>query len=414
MSMRKNLLSLSVVGGSLLFGLSMLFTSCEGTLDDVFGEWDRPSGNDPAYSVTSITLDETSLELFVEGGEKTATLTATLVGDPGNEKVEFSSGDDTKATVDPTTGEVTAVSGGEVTIYANIGPTLQAQCKVMVYDRLHNISTDGAANIPDEKLWMITGNGSDKITIGEGSIAYLKDVTITTTADPCIETTGMGEIYLVDGTTNTMDAHSATKLAAIDTKGGQLTIFGQTEGTGKLIATGGDYGAGIGGSLNGNYNSIVIKGGEIEANGGSGAAGIGSGQFDGASSFYTNGDIIILGGKVTAKGGVGAAGIGTGVQASGTNPATCGAIKIDKTVVSVTAIMSSGAQEPIGKGHSDVSTYPVCGAIFFDTQEVAESAHGGASAYTTAPTNGNTYGGLKLAKTDTSLSGDTWTLTPAP
>lgn len=389
-----------------LFSLSMCLTSCE----DVLGHWEKPAPLVPGdgYSVTSISLNKTSLELFVEGGEKTATLTATLVGEPGNEKVEFSSSDDTKATVDEETGEVTAVGGGEVTIYANIGPTLEAQCKVMVYDKLHDINT-GAANIPDGKLWMITGNGSDKITIAEGSSAYLKDVTINSTTGSCIETTGMGYIYLVDGTTNTMNG--AANFAAVNTADGQLTIYGQTEGTGKLNAKGGQYGAGIGGNLNGNFKAVTILGGVIEANGGSDAAGIGTGQFNDASSSYTNGNITISGGKVTAKGGYNAAGIGTGYLLHGTSPATCGAIKIDKTVVSVTAIKGSDAPDPIGKGRDTSTSEPICGAIFFGTEKVADAAHDGASAYTTAPTDGP-YGGLTLAITTTKNTNDTWTLTP--
>ena len=388
-----------------LFSLSMCLTSCE----DVLGHWEKPTPKIPEFNVTSISLDKTSLELFVEGGEKTATLTPTLVGSPGLHKVGFSTSDPNVATVDEETGEVTAVGGGEVTIYANIGPTLEAQCKVMVYDKLHDIST-GAANIPAGKLWMITGNGSDKITIAEGSSAYLKDVTINSTTGSCIETTGMGYIYLVDGTTNTMIT-TKDNFAAVNTADGQLTIYGQTEGTGKLNATGGRYGAGIGGNLNGNFKAVTILGGVIEANGGSDAAGIGTGQFKDASSSYTNGNITISGGKVTAKGGYSAAGIGTGYILHGTSPATCGAIKIDKTVVSVTAIKGSNAPDCIGKGRSVDTSEALCGAIFFDTQKVADAAHDGASAYTTAPTAGP-YGGLTLAISTTKNTGDTWTLTP--
>ena len=384
-----------------LFSLSMCLTSCE----DVLGHWEKPAPLVPGdgYSVTSISLNKTSLELFVEGGEKTATLTATLVGDPGNEKVEFSSGDDTKATVDPTTGEVTAVGGGEVTIYANIGPTLEAQCKVMVYDKLHDIST-GAADIPAGKLWMITGNGSDKITIAEASSAYLKDVTITTTTGSCIETAGIGEIYLVDGTTNTMNATGADNFAAVNTAAGQLTIYGQTEGTGKLVAKGGYGSAGIGGNTIADFKTIVIMGGEIEATGGNGAAGIGSGFCRaGAPTDMLSGDITISGGKVTATGGDDAAGIGTGYGANDTYHVSCGSITIEKTVVSVTATKSASAPYPIGKGKGDfVVSEPVCGNIFFSTVPVAP-----AGAYSPEPADGNTYDGLKLA-----ISGNTWTLTP--
>jgi hypothetical protein len=33
------------LGGAILFALPLFLTSCEGTLDDIFGEWSRPSGN---------------------------------------------------------------------------------------------------------------------------------------------------------------------------------------------------------------------------------------------------------------------------------------------------------------------------------------------------------------------------------
>ena len=395
------------LGGALLLSLSMCLTSCEGTLDDVLGEWSRPS--EPAYSVSSLTLDKDSIVLALAGGETTAKLTATIVGNPGNQAVSFLSSDDTKATVDFTSGEVTAVGGGWVKIYATIGEFIDS-CSVMVFNQIHDISTGDAA-IPANEYWLISGTTTaNKITIAEGSSAYLKGVSITTTTGSCIQTTGMGEIYLVDGTTNTMDASGANFFAAVNTAGGQLTIYGQTAGTGKLVANGGTGGAGIGGSLNGNYNSIVIKGGEIEATGGASAAGIGSGYFNNsATSSYTNGDITISGGKVTATGYNGGAGIGTGVSAGNTYTATCGSIKIEKTVVSVTATKDAGfVQDCIGKGNKVGSQEPTCGAIFFDTKPVAESAHAGTSAYTTAPTAG-TYGGLVLAISGT---GDTWTLTP--
>lgn len=386
----------------------MCLTSCE----DVLGHWEKPTP--PECTVTSISLNKTSLVLYKDGGEKTATLTPTLVGSPGLDQVLFISKDPNIATVDEETGEVTAVDGGETTITASIGD-LKVDCEVKVYHKKHDIST-GAANIPDKEQWEIIGTSDTyKIKIGDLATAVLNGVTITSTAGPCIETDNSGggsNIILVDGTTNTMDAQGASESAAINTITGPLNIYGQTAGTGKLIANGGAGGAGIGGNKNGDYSSIVIMGGEIEANGGSDAAGIGSGVFSSAASSCTNGDIIISGGIVTAKGGNSAAGIGTGYQQNGTNAATCGGIKIEKTVVRVTAIKGSGAQEPIGKGYSAISTKPVCGEIFFSTVKVADSAHAGDSAYDSAPTDGTTYDGLKLAISKTANDGDTWTLTP--
>ncbi len=131
-------------------------------------------------------------------------------------------------------------------------------------------------------------------------------------------------------------------------KGSKLNIYGQTQGTGKLIVgkskadtaaiggnagesngtiniyggtiqvTGGSHssngGAGIGaGGSASNESSINIYGGTVTANGGANAAGIGGGARGGHG-----GEISIYGGYVTANGDSGAAGIGGGEGGSGT------------------------------------------------------------------------------------------------
>ncbi len=145
--------------------------------------------------------------------------------------------------------------------------------------------------------------------------------------------------------------------------GNTLTI----QGSGSLAATGGNGGAGIGGSM-GSCGNIVIKGGNITATGSSNSAGIGGGFF------VTCGDITISGGKITATGGENAAGIGGGnrgtcgaitisggtVEATGGDCAAgigggrenggCGAITITSGVTSVTATKGSYAPNSIGSG----------------------------------------------------------------
>ena len=390
-----------------LFSLSMCLTSCE----DILGHWENPTSKIPGCTVTSISLDKTSLVLYIDGGENTATLTPILVGSLGLNQVYFSSSHPWVATVDEFTGEVTAVGGGEATITASIGD-LYVDCEVKVYHKKHDIST-GNADIPANERWEIIGTSDAyKITIGDEATAVLNGVKITSTNGSCIETSGTtgSNIILVDGTTNTMDAHGDTNgSAAINTAGGPLNIFGQTEGTGKLVAKGGASGAGIGGSLDYNSLAITILGGEIEATGGQYAAGIGSGDCTHNATGTSGGNITIKGGKVTATGGEKAAGIGTGYAQSGyaaIKPA-CGSITIDKTVISVTATMGTDASKPIGRGgNAGGDNQPYCGDIFFGTQKVASSGD-----YTTPPSDGDTYGApyvsLKLA-----ISGNTWTLTP--
>ena len=80
-SMMKKLWGLVV-----LFSLSMCLTSCE----DILGHWENPTSKIPGCTVTSISLDKTSLVLYIDGGENTATLKPTLVGDPGLDQVVFS------------------------------------------------------------------------------------------------------------------------------------------------------------------------------------------------------------------------------------------------------------------------------------------------------------------------------------
>ena len=94
---------------------------------------------------------------------------------------------------------------------------------------------------------------------------------------------------------------------------GMLTLKDDNQKAGSLKATGGQFGAGIGGGVMGNGEDITITGGTVNAAGGDYAAGIGGGNSGSGKN------ITITGGTVTAKGGVLGAGIGGGVVGSGTN-----------------------------------------------------------------------------------------------
>lgn len=388
----------------------MCLTSCE----DVLGHWEKPTP--PECTVTSISLKETSLVLYKDGGEKTATLTPILVGSPGLDQVLFISSDPNIATVDEETGEVTAVDGGEAIITASIGD-VKVDCEVKVYHKKHDIST-GNAVIPEKEQWEIIGTSDTyKITIGDMATAVLNGVTINSTTGSCIETSGTtgSNIILVDGTMNKMDAHSASESAAINTVGGPLTIFGQTAGTGMLIAKGATGGAGIGSSKNSNGHDITILGGEIIAEGGQYAAGIGAGYGEDAPSTF--GFINIQGGKVTATGGEKAAGIGTGyANNNGNAKSFCGIIKIYNSIVSVTATKGTDATYPIGKGYAEGSGTSSTGKIYFGANEGTdpgvEPVANESGVYSSAPANGDAYGGLTLAISKTKYDNDTWTLKP--
>ena len=126
-----------------------------------------------------------------------------------------------------------------------------------------------------------------------------------------VSTSGKGNVNIELDGTNTLK--SGREHAGLDKSGdGKLTITDEN-GNGKLIATGGDYGAGIGGGKYGNGNNITITGGEVTATGGISASGIGGGNKDNGSN------IIITGGEVTATGGIFASGIGGGDHGNGSN-----------------------------------------------------------------------------------------------
>lgn len=127
----------------------------------------------------------------------------------------------------------------------------------------------------------------------------------------------------VNGTAHLILADGA-KLTATDgvrvAMGTELNVYAQSDGDGmgKLVATGTDFVAGIGG-IDGAYygeggGTVMIHGGDVTATGGMGAAGIGGGSVNdyemgvgGAGCTLT-----ICGGKVSATGGMNAAGIGGG------------------------------------------------------------------------------------------------------
>ena len=61
----KNSFRSFMMSGAVLLGLAMCLTSCEGTLDDLFGEWSRPTGqqnNDSQKQSDDPKKDEVTLE----------------------------------------------------------------------------------------------------------------------------------------------------------------------------------------------------------------------------------------------------------------------------------------------------------------------------------------------------------------
>ena len=125
------------------------------------------------------------------------------------------------------------------------------------------------------------------------------------------DTLGLAERVEIDGDVNLIlaDGISITAIEGIHLgPDASLTIWGQTSGTGKLIASAPTENgfAGIGGNYGESLGSFTLNGGTLDVTGGNDAAGIGGGYGGSAGS------ITINNGTVTAQGGAWGPGIGTG------------------------------------------------------------------------------------------------------
>lgn len=122
---------------------------------------------------------------------------------------------------------------------------------------------------------------------------------------------------LIIAGTNTNTLRSGTDHAGVEKAddNGTLTISGT--GTGTLEAYGGQGGAGIGSGSQKGCSNIVIESGTITAHGGEWGAGIGSGNVGNRPGMLGGSNITINGGDVKAYGGSEAAGIGGGLKGNG-------------------------------------------------------------------------------------------------
>ena len=137
-----------------------------------------------------------------------------------------------------------------------------------------------------------------------------------------LRVSGTANLILCDGATLTAKGTRYHAGLEVD-QGTALVIYGQAAGTGRLVATGGESSAGIGGSRadygygkNENHVSgtVTINGGFVTATGRGGnspAAGIGGGGFnnitmggDQSADGYAGGDVTVNGGTVRASGGI--------------------------------------------------------------------------------------------------------------
>ena len=192
-------------------------------------------------------------------------------------------------------GSITVYIGDDGKQYAKQGDN-EAQQSGNLY-----ITTDGSTT-------------TNTLTIEGGTIGAkvtLSNVNIETTSDAAVSVSGNVELVITG--TNTL--RSGTDHAGVEKAddNGTLTI----SGTGTLEAYGGQGGAGIGSGSQKGCSNIEIESGTIIAHGGEWGAGIGSGNVGNRPGVLGGSNITINDGDVTAYGGSEAAGIGGGLKGNG-------------------------------------------------------------------------------------------------
>ena len=193
-------------------------------------------------------------------------------------------------------------------------------------------------------LWITTdGSPTNKTLTIEGGTTGAKVTLSNVNIDaPGAAVSVSGNVELVITGTNTL--RSGTDHAGVEKAddNGTLTI----SGTGTLEAYGGQGGAGIGSGSQKGCSNIEIKSGTITAYGGEWGAGIGSGNVGGSGNAGVLGGsyITINGGDVKAYGGSEAAGIGGGYKGNGKD------ITINGGTVYAESRDDSGSTAAIGGG----------------------------------------------------------------
>ena len=190
------------------------------------------------------------------------------------------------------------IGNGDITVNAGSGgQTVTQGSQVDVPDSAPVItgsSTENTLTINAEK------DQTASVTLSDANID------VSGAGKAAVSTNGEGNVSIELDGENTLK--SGYRHAGLEkNNGGGLTIADQDE-NGKLTATGGSDGAGIGGGFKGNGNNIAITGGEVNATSNGCGAGIGGGGGGGDGS-----DITVSGAaKLKVQGGVEDSGYGAG------------------------------------------------------------------------------------------------------
>ena len=236
-------------------------------------------------------------------------------------------------------------SSNTVTIDAGEGKTVNVTLDNVNIDTRTRKTSEAAVSVTGSGNTNIELNGNNTLTSGSAHAGLEHNKTDTS-----------GELTIQDnnkdsGSLKATGGQFGAGIGGAGVNDAQVKITG-----GKITATGGEYGAGIGGGFKGS-GDVTISGGEIHANGGSYSAGIGGGD-------YSSGKVTISGGEINATGGYLGAGIGGGEKGSGDVTITGGEITATSK--------SFGA----GIGGGNLGT----GDVTIEGNVTIENAKGGAGA----------------------------------
>lgn len=249
-----------------------------------------------AALVVGMTLPAFADTWYIEDGD-----ISISAGTSGNHVEQGEKKQDETTETIITNRESTA-SSHTVTIDAGEGKTVD-----VTLDNVNINTSRAAVSVTGSGNTNIELNGNNTLTSGSGHAGLEHNKTDTS-----------GELTIQDnnkdgGSLKATGGQFGAGIGGGDVNDAQVKITG-----GKITATGGEYGAGIGGGFKGS-GDVTISGGEIHANGGSYSAGIGGGD-------YSSGKVTISDGEINATGGYLGAGIGGGEKGSGDVTITGGEI----------------------------------------------------------------------------------------
>ena len=211
------------------------------------------------------------------------------------------------------------IEDGDITISAGESGNNVTQNENTTKNDTDTIITNREEGASSNTVTIEAKDKDDKVEV------TLKDLNIDASrgSEAAVSVTGKGDTTIeLDGDNELQggDKHAGLEHnQTVDSEGnvtsGKLTIQDDNDNAGSLTATGGYFGAGIGGG-SAKAGQVTITGGTITAISGDGA-GIGGGQGNMGSN-AGNADIEISGGTIEATGGYTSAGIGGGYYGDAT------------------------------------------------------------------------------------------------